>query len=131
MREIRQAEIQSLRDTRDATVDQIVVENYLSLPSPDGADVDDEANDDGEPRIPHRVDYASPAYQDMARRMGRSAYPAPLSAVTATTPTTNSTMPTIRPTLPPDPYAAPYGSVNPVGLLLHFPYLSFTDPPEG
>jgi hypothetical protein len=40
-------------------------------------------------------------------------------------------MSTTRPTLMTNPYAARYGSVTRVGLLMHFQYVSFTDPLEG
>jgi hypothetical protein len=136
MQEIRQAEIQAIRDTRDGTVDPVIVDTYLTLPNSNSRG-QTEFDEDGEP-VWHPTEFDSAPYQAMARRMGQAAPPPPppplvptTTAPATTTRSSKSRMPTTRPTLMTNPYAARYGSVTRVGLLMHFQYVSFTDPLEG
>jgi Zn-dependent protease len=108
--EIRQSDIQKLRDAPDGTIDPVIIDTYLSLPARQPWNDEEDAND-----------YTLPAYQMMARRMGQAGLPMPVAASTATT----------RPTPPLDPYAVNFGSVKSTGGTVQFQYVSFANPIEG
>jgi Zn-dependent protease len=104
----RQDDLNRLRAINDGTVDQLMVENYTSLPQPTGADDDGEG--EGAPALP---DYKSPAYQAMARRMGQ------LPLVDG------------RPTPAATRFSTEFGSILNQGAALNLPYWSFDEPIEG
>ena len=101
----RQEDLNRLRAISDESVDPVVVENYLSLPSPAASDEEDET-----PRPP---DFSAPAYQSMARRMGQ------LALVDG------------RPTAASSRFSTMFASAIARGATLDLEYWSFEDPIEG
>jgi Zn-dependent protease len=107
-KQIRQDEIQALRDSTDGTVDKQVVDLYLALPKP--TTNPNSGMDDGDGELEH---YDSPGYQAIARLMGQL-------------PLTNG-----RPTEKDARYSASLGNVTRSGLLMTIYFPGFGDPSYG
>lgn len=101
----RQEDLNRLRAISDGSVDPVVVEDYLSIPTPTASDEEDQT-----PRLP---DFSAAAYQSMARRMGQ------LPLVDG------------RPTAASSRFSTTFGSAIARGAILDLEYWSFEDPIEG
>lgn len=105
-RKYRKEEIERIKNSNDASVDPAIVSAYLSsLASPTTRTADGE--------IDRMGDFASPAYQEMAQRMGQL-------------PLVNG-----QPTAESLRFSTQFGDVHADGVTLKLEYWSFDDPIEG
>jgi Zn-dependent protease len=113
MREARQRDAQRLRESRDGSVDPIVVEKYFEVFPLDPVATTGPTDEDAE-EYSSRMDLKFPAYRALAERMGQ------IRLIDGTKPAPGA-----------DWYVAHNGRVSRNGLLISFRWLSFSYPVEG